>query len=56
MQETFSIGINGPDCAQRKQELVKAAEASGKKSVSRFLLWLFDEYKKRQERRAHVSH
>lgn len=50
MQETFSIGIGGPDCTERKRDLQRAAKEKGM-SVSGFVLWLFDQYKARQERR-----
>lgn len=50
MQETFSIGIVGPDCTERKENIKRAAREKGM-SVSAFLLWLFEEYKARQERR-----
>jgi hypothetical protein len=53
MQESITLGISGPDCREKKAELVKIANERGM-SVSRFILWLFDQYKKRQERKAHA--
>jgi hypothetical protein len=52
MQETFSIGINGKDCAKKKKELKAAAKESGKGSVSKYLLALHEENQKKQPKKA----
>ena len=50
MQETFSVGISGNDCSERKAKIQEAAKENHM-SISGFILWLFDEYQKRQERK-----
>lgn len=50
MQETFSIVIMGDGCSEKKRQL-KTAASLRDMSVSKFLIWLFDEYQKKQERK-----
>lgn len=58
MQMTFSVGVNGltgEDC-QKKIDAIDVAAKEERMSRSKFLIWLFDQYKARRERRkAHAG-
>ena len=50
MQDTITIAINGDACKDRKKEIRHIAR-SQRMTVSEFILWLIEEYEKRQSRK-----
>ena len=50
MQEVINIGLGGDDCVERKRRIQRMA-AERHMTLSRFMLWLTEEYEKRQARR-----
>lgn len=51
MQESLTIGINGEGCVEKKEAIKKVAKENGM-SAAKFLLYLFDEYLKRQTKKS----
>lgn len=50
MQEIINVSMTGVDCGERKREIQKLADERDM-TLSRFMLWLVEQYEKRQARR-----
>lgn len=50
MQEVINVGLSGPDCVEKKAEIKRIAEGKNM-SISGFMLWLFEQYKARSDRK-----